>query len=301
MDTNDLTGATILVTGGNSGIGLETAVALASLGAEVIITARHPGRGAAAEASIRGRTGNGRVVVLPLDLASFASIRSFADAFLHRYERLDVLINNAGLAPDGRRWETAEGFEATFGVNHLGHALLTHLLLEPLSAGAPSRVVVVSSNAYRAAPQGICFDDLQHEREFHSLRVYAESKLANIYFSLVLAERLAGCGITVNALNPGYVATALGQTRPEDRARAVAMPGGSGGIEDSLGPLPEPMSPAEGCRTSVFLATSPEAEGVTGGYFSRSRLVPLTEVGSDREAARRLWEASELLIAEHSA
>ncbi len=301
MAVQSLSGTTVLITGGNSGIGLETAVALASLGAEVVITARHPDRGTVAETTIRQRTGSNRVAVLPLDLASFRSIRSFADTFLRRYQRLDVLVNNAGLAPDGRRWETAEGFEAAFGVNHLGHALLSQMLLDRLSASAPSRIVVVSSNAYRAAPQGICFDDLQHEREFHSLRVYAESKLANIYFTLVLAQRLAGTGVTVNALNPGYVATALGQTRPEDLVRAVTMPVSSGQVEDLLGPLPEPVSAAEGCRTTVLLAASPEVEGVTGGYFSRGRPVPLTEVGSDKGSAARLWEATEQLIGEHPA
>ena len=301
MDTGDLAAATMVVTGANTGIGLETAVALASLGARVIATARHPGRGAVAEATIRDRTGNDRVDVLPLDLASFDSIRSFADTVLHRYDRLDVLVNNAGLAPGGRRWETAEGFEATFGVNHLGHLLLTELLLDRLRASVPSRIVVVSSDAYRLAGEGICFADLQHERQFHSLGVYAESKLANLYCMVVLAERLIGTGVTVNALSPGYVDTGLGRPRPEDLARAVAVPPASASTDRGLGPLPEPMSPADGCRTSVYLATSPEVEGVSGSYFSRSRPVALTGVASDRAAARRLWLVSARLIAEHPA
>jgi NAD(P)-dependent dehydrogenase (short-subunit alcohol dehydrogenase family) len=147
MDTSDLTSATMIVTGGNTGIGLETAVGLAGRGAHVVITARDPQRGAAGVTAIRHRTGSDRVDVLPLDLASFESIRSFVTAFLDRYDRLDVLINNAGLAPDGRRWETAEGFEAAFGVNHLGYALLTRLLIDRLRDRAPSRIVVVSSGA----------------------------------------------------------------------------------------------------------------------------------------------------------
>ena len=127
----------MIVTGGNSGIGLETAVSLATLGANVVITARHPERGDGAVSAIRRRTGSERVGVLPLDLASFDSIRPFTRMFLDRYERLDVLVNNAGLAPDSRRWETTDGFEAAFGVNHLGHFLLTRLLLERLIAGHP--------------------------------------------------------------------------------------------------------------------------------------------------------------------
>lgn len=299
MDTGDLPAATMVVTGGNTGIGLETAVGLAGRGVRVVITARDPERGASAVAAIRQRTGSDRVDVLPLDLASFDSIRSFATMLLDRYDRLDVLINNAGLAPDGRRWETAEGFEAAFGVNHLGHALLTHLLLDRLGECAPSRVVVVSSGAYRMAGDGICFHDLQHEGEFHSLGVYAESKLANIYYTLELAERLEGSGVTVNALNPGHVASRLGQTRPEDLARATVRPQVPHRIDEVLGPLPEPVDPAVGARTSVFLATSPEVEGVNGSFFSRCRAEPLTRLAGDREASRRLWDESERLIAGH--
>ena len=301
MGSSDGSPATMVVTGGNTGIGLETAVGLAAYGARVVITARDPERGARALATVRERTGSDRVDVLPLDLASFGSIRTFADTLLRRYDRLDVLVNNAGLAPDGRRWETAEGFEAAFGVNHLGHVLLTQLLLDRLKTDAPSRIVVVSSDAYRVAQRGICFDDLQHQGEFHSLGVYAESKLANIYFTLVLAERLAGTGVTVNALNPGHVATELGRTRPEDVARAVVTAPRSDRVDAVLGPLPEPMSPADGARTSVYLATSPEVDGVSGSYFSRRRVVPLTEVAADRVAARRLWDESERLIAQHPA
>ena len=133
---------------------------------------------------------------------------------------------------------------------------------------------MVSSDAYRVAQRGICFGDLQHEGDFHSLGVYAESKLANIYFTLVLAERLAGTGVTVNALSPGYVATGLGRTRPEDMARAVVPTPRSDRADTVLGPLPEPMSPVDGARTSVYLATSPDVEGVSGSYFSRGRAVP---------------------------
>jgi NAD(P)-dependent dehydrogenase (short-subunit alcohol dehydrogenase family) len=137
--------------------------------------------------------------------------------------------------------------------------------------------------------------------EFHSLAVYAESKLADIYFTLVLAERLEGSGVTVNALNPGYVASSLGQTRPEDLARATVIPQGPHRVDEVLRPLPEPLDPAEGARTSVFLDTSPEVEGVSVSFFSRCRVVPLTAVASDRVAARRLWDESGRLIARHPA
>lgn len=289
----------MIVTGGNSGLGLETAVSLATLGASVVITARHPDRGDRAVSAIRRRAGSERVEVLPLDLASFDSIRSFTRMFLDRYERLDVLVNNAGLAPAGRRWETTDGFEAAFGVNHLGHFLLTRLLLERLKASAPSRVVVVSSGAYRVARTGICFDDLQHEGDFHSLQVYGESKLANIYFTRILAGRLAGTGVTVNALSPGYVATELGRPRPEDLVGAVRKPQAPQPSDGVFGPLPDPLSPADGARTSVYLATSPEVEGVTGSFYRRTKPVTLDGVASDLAAAQRLWDESERLIAGH--
>jgi NAD(P)-dependent dehydrogenase (short-subunit alcohol dehydrogenase family) len=298
VNIDELSSATMLVTGGNTGIGLETVVGLARTGAHVVFTARTTSKGEAALREIADRSGNTRVEVMQLDLASFVSIREFAREFLDRHDRLDVLVNNAGLAPAGHRWETAEGFEAAFGVNHLGHFLLTSLLLDRIIASAPARIVVVSSGAHAVAPNGLCFDDLQHEREFHSMRVYGESKLANIYFARELATRLAGTGVTVNALNPGYVATELGKIRPEDEAVAIRppAPATTAPANNLTANLPAPMSPEDGAKTTLLLALAPELADVSGAYFSECRRVPLGPVASDDDAARRLWQISNELI-----
>jgi NAD(P)-dependent dehydrogenase (short-subunit alcohol dehydrogenase family) len=300
VDTSDRSGATMLVTGGNTGIGLETVIGLARTGARVVFTSRSVVKGREALGHIVSRSGNDRVEMRELDLASFASIRDFAAQFLEHHDRLDVLVNNAGLAPAGHRWETAEGFEAAFGVNHLGHFLLTSLLLERIVASAPARIVVVSSGAHAVASGGLCFDDLQHEREFHSMRVYGESKLANIYFARELARHLAGTGVTVNALNPGYVATELGQIRPEDKAVAARppQPAANPASRRLVDPLPPPMTPADGAKTTLLLALAPELADLTGAYFSECRKVSLGAVASDDGAARRLWEISDALIAQ---
>jgi retinol dehydrogenase-13 len=302
MDAADLSSATMLVTGGNTGIGLETVVALARHGAHVVFTSRNEARGEDALRDVRQRSGSDRVELMALDLGSFASIRSFAGAYLARHDRLDVLVNNAGLAPAGMRWETAEGFEAAFGVNHLGHFLLTELLLDRVVASAPSRVVVVASGAYRAARNGLCFHDLQHRDEFHSFQVYGESKLANIYFARELARRVDGTGVTVNALNPGYVATGLGRRRPDD-APAEPRPNAANATtsKNVFGELPPPMAAEAGARTSVMLATAGELRDVTGQYFSEGRPEKLSAVAADAEAARRLWVESERLVAQHPA
>ena len=195
---------TVLITGGNAGLGLETAVALATMGAAVTITARDAARGDAARQEIIERSGADpqQVEVMALDLASTDSIRRFAEAFLASHPRLDVLVNNAGLILS-ERTETEDGFETTFGVNHLGHVLLTDLLLDRLKASAPARIVVVASEAHKFAIDGLKFDDLQCEGRFWSYRVYGRSKLANIYFTRALAKRLDGTGVTVNAVHPG--------------------------------------------------------------------------------------------------
>ena len=297
MDITDLRSATMLVTGGNTGIGLETAIGLARTGAHVVFTSRDEERGTAALADVRERSGNERVEVMHLDLASLASVHAFADELLARHDRLDVLVANAGVVTGGVRRETADGFEMMMGVNHLGHMALIRRLEDRLVESAPARVVVVSSGAYTMSPDGICFDDLQHERDFHGTRVYAESKLANIWFTLELARRLDGTGVTANALNPGMVATELGKPRPGGEAPAPAV-GGSGSEAESafLANLPDPVSPEIGARTSIKLATSPDLEGVTGTWWWAGRPGELDALGNDRERAARLWEISEQLL-----
>jgi NAD(P)-dependent dehydrogenase (short-subunit alcohol dehydrogenase family) len=281
--------ATVVITGGNTGIGKETAVGLARAGMHVVITSRDRGRGNAAVDDIRARAESDAVEVMALDLADFASIRRFAEDFLARHDRLDVLINNAGLVQTSRS-ETVDGFETTFGVNHLGPFLLTQLLLDRIRASAPSRVVVVSSHAHKGARQGLDFDDLQSEGSYSGFRVYGKTKLANIYFARELARRLEGTGVTANALHPGFVASRFGRD-------------GDIGWMGNIGmPLARPfaISSEKGARTSIYVASSPELSGVTGGYFYKCKPSTPSKAALDDEAARRLWAVSEELVASAS-
>jgi NAD(P)-dependent dehydrogenase (short-subunit alcohol dehydrogenase family) len=277
----------VVITGANTGIGKEAAVVLAGMGAHVIGTSRDEERGKVGLAEIRERSGRDDVEMLALDLASFASIRAFADTLLDRPDGIDVLVNNAGGVLSDRR-ETAEGFEMTFGVNHLGHFLLTELLAERLRASAPSRVVVVSSQAHTSARDGLDFDDLQSERRYRPFLVYARSKLANILFTRELARRLDGSGVTANSLHPGFVRSDFG------------LGGDMSGIMTAgfkLVARPFAISPARGARTTVYLASSPDVADVSGWYFSKSAPASTSKAAEDDDAARRLWEVSDQLVA----
>ena len=281
----DMSGKVVVITGGNVGIGKEAAVGLATQGARVVITSRNEERGRAARDEIVERSGNADVDVMPLDLASFRSIRSFANDFLTRHDRLDVLVNNAGLILR-RRTETDDGFEATFGINHVGHFLLTDLLLDRLKASAPARVVVVASMAHKGARRGLDFDDLESERRYRWMDAYNKSKLANIYFARELSRRLDGTGVTVNVLHPGFVRSDFG--RSGDLGLVYGF-----GIR--LG-APFAISSERGARTTIYLASSPEVEGVTGAYFFKCKPAPVSKAAQDDDAARRLWEMTERLV-----
>lgn len=283
----DLAGKTVLITGGNTGLGLETAVALAALGGSVTITSRDATRGERARQEIVERSGSEAVEVMALDLASTASIRSFAEAFLTGHPRLDVLVNNAGLILSERS-ETEDGFETTFGVNHLGHVLLTDLLLERLKASAPSRIVVVASEAHKFALDGLKFDDLQCHGHYWSYRVYGRSKLANLLFTRSLAHRLDGTGVTVNAVHPGSVATRFG--RDGDTSLTTAF--------TTFIARPFSRTPEAGARTQVLVASDPDLEGVSGAYFADSKRADrrLSRAARDDEAAERLWAVSRDLV-----
>lgn len=282
--TTNMQGKVVLITGGNTGIGKETAIELARLGAQVTITSRNPDKGQAALAEIRQRSGSDRVDCMRLDLASLASVRSFAAEYLAGHPQLNVLINNAGLTL-GTRSETEDGLETTIGVNHFGHFALTGLLLERLKASAPARIVVLASDAHKGAFRGLDFDDLHARRSYSGMGVYCKSKVANILFTVELAERLKDSGVTVNAVHPGVVATEFG---------------GKDDVKGLMGALIRAsqvfaLSPAKGARTSIHVATAPELDGVTGKYFARSKPARATRHATDKQAALRLWELSEQL------
>jgi NAD(P)-dependent dehydrogenase (short-subunit alcohol dehydrogenase family) len=281
-----MSGKVVVITGGNAGIGKEAAVGLASLGARVVITSRNEERGRAARDEVVELSGNPEVDVMLLDLASFRSIRSFASAVLAEHDRLDVLVNNAGLILR-RRTETEDGFEATFGINHIGHFLLTDLLLDRLKASAPARIVVVASMAHKGARRGLDFDDLQAEhRRYRWMEAYNKSKLANIYFARELARRLDGTGVTVNVLHPGFVRSEFG--RGGDLGALYGF-----GIK--LG-APFAINSERGARTTIYLASSPEVEAVTGAYFFNCKPAPISKAAQDDDAARRLWDETERMV-----
>jgi retinol dehydrogenase 12 len=266
-----------VVTGASSGIGLETALELARRGAKVTLVSRSAPRCQAAAERIRQETGNAEVDFIAADLSSQAEVRRAADEFLRRQERLDVLVNNAG-GFFWKRMETVDGLELTFALNHLNYFLLTDLLLERLKASAPARIVCVSSDAHRGAR--LNFDDLQNTRKYAGFRVYAQSKLMNVLFTYELSRRLEGSGVTANALHPGFVAS--GFAKNNGLLFRLAMP------LAQLGAL----SPREGARTSIFLASSPEVEGVSGKYFTKEKEVQSDPASYDEQSARRLWEIS---------
>jgi NAD(P)-dependent dehydrogenase (short-subunit alcohol dehydrogenase family) len=278
-------GKTVIITGGNSGIGKATAIALAGAGARVVITARDLDRGRVAVTDIAAASGSDAVELVVFDLADLSSVRAGAADLLERCSRIDVLVNNAGLILSERSL-SADGYESTFAINHLGPFLLTELLRQRLIDSAPSRIVNVASTAHNFARRGMVFDDLMAERSYKQMEVYGRTKLANILFTIELADRLSGTGVTANSLHPGSVAT--GYARDGDTTGFLAW-----GVKVYA---PFSLTPEQGARTSVYLASSPEVEGVTGKYFAKSRQKTPSANARDREAAARLWEISERLV-----
>jgi NAD(P)-dependent dehydrogenase (short-subunit alcohol dehydrogenase family) len=272
-----------VVTGATAGLGRITAEALAGQGATVVLVGRDPERCTRAQREIRAATGNDRVDWLAADLSSQRSIHTLAEDLKRRYDRLHVLVNNAG-AIFQRRQQSADGIEMTLALNHLGYFLLTDLVLDLLKASAPARIVNVSSSAHTRARLDL--DDIQ-ARRYRPYPVYARSKLANLLFTYELARRLDGSGVTVNALDPGLARTSFGT---------------QGGLMARLGIRlvhlyyrRHSISPEQGARTSIYLASSPEVADVTGRYFFEQRETPSSPSSYDRAAAARLWELSERL------
>jgi retinol dehydrogenase-14 len=270
---------TVLITGGTSGIGRAAANELARLGATVVFTYRNKAKGEETLKEIRKSTGNDQVYMLEVDLASFDSVRRLADAFRKDFKQLDVLINNAG-GYFGYRRTTAEGYEYTFGVNHLSHFLLTNLLKD-LLVESNSRIINVSSAAQ--APGHIHFDDLMLEKKFAGFRAYAQAKLANIIFSYELDRRWGNTGITANAVHPGAVGTNFGyDARP---------------VFKFLIKLGKPFlkTPRQGADTVIYLASSAEVEGISGKYFAKRKQLKSNTESYDQQGWTRLWEVSEEL------
>src|SRR2546430_14510040 len=264
----------LLVTGANSGIGKATAWGLARLGGTVVMACRSATRGEAARQDIVRDSGNSKVYLEIVDLASEDSTRSFAEEFKRKYPRLDVLINNAGVYTPHRE-VTPDGLERTFEVNYLSGFLLTHLLLDLLKKSAPSRIVNVSSSAHSGGT--IHFDDLQGERRYGGFGAYGQSKLAQILFTQELARRLQGTGVTVNACHPGVIRTNLWIGGPSVVLQFAWM---------------FFKNPGKGAETPIYLATSPEVEGISGKYFARNQVLAPSARAQDPAVGRRPFQVS---------
>lgn len=276
-----MTGRIALITGANSGIGFVTALRLAEKGAEILMVCRDRERGEAALSTIAKHAPAAPSSLYLADLGNQASIRALSDRIGSRYEHLDVLVNNAG-AVFGRRELTTQRNEKTFATNHLAPFLLTLLLLPLLRRSPSARVVTVSSRVHAGA---IDFDDLQGERSYSAMQAYGRSKLENILFTYELARRLGPGSITANCLAPGLVSTNFGRSA----GGLISL------IPRLLSLTPLSISPEEGAKTSVFLASAPEVEGVTGQYFYKCRAVRSKPISYDRAVAGKLWQISEEL------
>jgi NAD(P)-dependent dehydrogenase (short-subunit alcohol dehydrogenase family) len=275
-------GKICLITGGTNGIGKSTAQALAQMGATVVIVGRNAQKTSQVVAEIRSATRNTNVDGLLADLSSQQAVRRLAEEFKSKYSRLHVLLNNAG-AMFWTRQVTVDGFETTFALNHLAPFLLTNLLLATIKASAPARIINLSSRAHQRG--SIDFEDLQSERHYAGMDVYGNSKLANILFTIELSRRLEGTGVTVNAVHPGFVNSGFAKNND---GLAFKLFG-------AVGPLIA-RSPEKGAETSIYLASSPEVEGVTGKYFSDSKVTQAAPQAADAAAAKKLWEVSAEMV-----
>jgi NAD(P)-dependent dehydrogenase (short-subunit alcohol dehydrogenase family) len=272
---SDMKGKVCIVTGSNSGIGKETALALAKMDAKVVIAVRSSERGEKAKQEIISESGNKSVDLMICDVSSTESMIRFAREFEAKYDRLDVLINNAG-AVFNRREVTAEGFERTFAVDYLGPFILTHELSCMLKSSAPSRVINLSSGLHKSGKMDL--NDLQSEKEYDGMKVYASAKLMVIMFTYALARRLQGTGVTVNAVQPGFVATNLGRN--------------SGSLSQSiLFKLVRPMqiSARKAAEAVVYLATSDEVKSTTGKCFTKMRETATAPISYDQQLQEQLW------------
>ncbi len=273
----DLSSRVCIVTGATRGIGRATAEELGRAGASLVLVCRRGADGEEVAAAIAGTGAGPPPVVVEADLSSQSAVRGAADQILSRFDRIHVLVNNAGRIPRHRE-TTVDGLEMQLAVNHLAPFLLTNLLLDRLRAGAPSRVVTVASTTHHGAE--IDFDDLQAERAYDAEDVYATTKLMNLLFTYELARRLRGSGVTANALDPGAVATRL-------LADYMRVPLVGGALARTFG-----ASPEQGADTVVYLAAAPEVAEVSGKYFTNRREARSSPASYDEHTARRLWDVS---------
>jgi len=262
-----------MITGANSGIGKATALSIAEMGAVVIMICRDKNRGESAQKEIINETGNKSVDLLICDLTSQESIYKLVENFKKKYQKLHVLINNAGVVKTNRTL-TIDGFETTFAVNYLAPFLLTNLLLDILKKNVPSRIVNVSSGIHKNG--NINFDDLQAENKYRSYKAYGQSKLALILFTYELSKKIKGTGVTVNALHPGFTRTNIGRDYSVFIRAFTKLS----------------KNPKKGAETSIYLATSPEVEGITGKYFIKKQQTMSSKDSYNKELAKELWKVS---------
>ena len=275
----DLQGKTAIVTGANSGMGMATVEALSDMGARVIMLCRSEKRGRQALEELNAEKTRDLDLIL-CDLGDYSSIRSFVSKVKESYDHIDILVNNAGFISLDRQ-ETKEGLERQFGINHIGHFLLTTSLLDLMSEG--SRIVVVASGAHKTGK--IHFDDINLHKGFNVFKAYSQSKLANVLFTRELARRLKDKGITVNCCHPGAVATNIGIDRDTGFGKTVTR-------------LLKPFfqTPAQGARTAIFLATDDSVADISGEYFYKCRIARSSKRSKDMGLAKELFEFSEKLI-----
>lgn len=272
----------VVITGANSGMGKATSIELAKTGAVIVMLCRSKERGEEALQNVRAISGNNSVELMLCDLGSIKSIKDFCVEFKKKYQQLNVLINNAGVILPGYH-QTTDGYELHFGVNHLGHFLLTNELLDIIIASAPARIINVTSDAHKTGK--IYFEDVNLKKNYTFWRAYAQSKLANIMFTYELSERLKGTGVTANCLHPGAVATNMGINRDTGFGTLITR---------LLRPFFQ--TPEQGAETAIYLATSNDIEGVTGRYFYRKRSVPSSICSYDKAIAKKLWGLSKKLV-----
>jgi NAD(P)-dependent dehydrogenase (short-subunit alcohol dehydrogenase family) len=250
--------------------------------AQVVMVCRDRSRGEEALKEVKKLSGNVHVELMICDLASLDSVRDFCDLFKSKYDRLDVLVNNAGVILPSRH-ETKDGYELQFGVNHLGHFLLTNLLLDLIIKSAPARIIVVASGAHKSGK--IHFEDINLEHKWNMVKAYSQSKLANVLFTYELARRLQDTGVTVNTLHPGTVKSNFAVNRDTGFGKIIMK---------SLQPFFQTAQKAAG--TSVYLSSSKEVEGVTGKYYYKNKAIDSSKLSNDKEVAKKLWDISEVMV-----